>query len=175
MNRLGVALALAAIAVGAARAETSGAGPTGFTVAHKQEVAADAERLWAALLQLPSWWNSRHTWSGSATNLSLDARAGGCWCETWDGASVQHGTVTFVLPRRMLRIDAHLGPLHDRPINGVLAFGLEAAGAKSVLRVTYKVAGPPDAGLAELAPAVDRVIGEQVQRLARFTETGKPD
>ena len=43
------------------------------------------------------------------------------------------------------------------------------------LRVTYRVAGAPEAGLDKLAPAVDQVIGEQVRRLKAFIETGKPD
>ena len=39
----------------------------------------------------------------------------------------------------------------------------------------YKVAGNADSGLDKLAPAVDKVINEQVTRLASLIETGKPD
>jgi uncharacterized protein YndB with AHSA1/START domain len=174
MKRLVVALLLSA-AGGAAVAETSAVGPNGFLVTHQRDVQAQPDAVWSALVRLPSWWNSAHTWSGKASNLTLDLRAGGCWCEAWDEASVMHGTVAFVMPGRLLRVYANLGPLHDRPVTGVLAFALARADARTTLRVTYRVAGPSDAGLAELAPAVDRVIGEQVQRLSRFAETGKAD
>jgi hypothetical protein len=41
--------------------------------------------------------------------------------------------------------------------------------------VVYRIVGPGDVGLLELAPAVDRVIGEQVKRLVAFAETGKAE
>ena len=43
------------------------------------------------------------------------------------------------------------------------------------LKVVYRIVGPGDVGLLELAPAVDRVIGEQVKRLVAFAETGKAE
>jgi len=29
--------------------------------------------VWKAIVQLPRWWNDVHTYSGKASNLSLDA------------------------------------------------------------------------------------------------------
>jgi len=45
---------------------------------------------------------------------------------------------------------------------------------KTSVTVTYRVAGNPEAQLASIAEPVDRVLGEQVSRLARFVERGRP-
>jgi uncharacterized protein YndB with AHSA1/START domain len=170
-----VALVLLALcSSGPALAETSGVSATGFTVTYARDVNATPSALWTALTQVQNWWSSGHTFSGKASNLSFELRAGGCWCERWEGASVMHGTVAFVQEGRVLRFYANLGPLQDRATNGVITF-LIGAKEKTALRVTYKVAGPADAGLQELAGPVDQVIGEQVKRLVALAETGKAD
>jgi uncharacterized protein YndB with AHSA1/START domain len=160
MNRWIVTTVWLALAAGPAFAETSAVAPTGFVVTVQRDVNAPPEKLWSAITQLPAWWNSAHTWSGKASNMSVDLHAGGCWCESWDGASVMHGTVLFIQPGKVLRFNANLGPLQDRA---------------TILKVIYKIAGPPDAGLVELAPAVDKVIAEQVGRLVKLAETGTAD
>jgi uncharacterized protein YndB with AHSA1/START domain len=167
---------LALLAAAGARAETSGVSATGFTVTFAREVNATPDRLWTALTQVQNWWTSSHTFSGKAANMSFDLRAGGCWCETWDGGSVMHGTVVYLQPHQVLRFYAQLGPLQDRAANGVLTLALGAGKENkdgSRLRMVYKVSGPADAGLQELAPKVDEVLGEQVRRLVLFAETGK--
>lgn len=171
-----IQIALVALAVAStAHAETSGVSAAGFTVTFTREVNATPDKLWTALTQVQNWWNGAHSWSGNAANLSFELHAGGCWCEKWEGSSVMHGTVVAIRPRQMLRFYANLGPLQDRAGNGVLTFAQGVSKEKTVLKVTYRVAGPPDAGLQELAPAVDGVIGEQVKRLVAFAETGKAD
>jgi uncharacterized protein YndB with AHSA1/START domain len=161
---------------GGANAEVSGAGATGFVVSFTRDVNASREALWSAITQLPSWWSSAHTWSGKASNMSLDLRAGGCWCETWgDGESVMHGQIAALRPNQLLRFHASLGPLQERATTSVLSFMPAVNQGKTQLKVTLRVVGPADVGLTELAPAVDRVIGEQVKRLAAFAETGKAD
>ena len=160
----------------ALHAETSEVSPSGFTITHAMAVESDPQQVWQAFTQLPLWWNSAHTWSGQASNLSLDATAGGCWCERWGhGASAMHGRVLLAIPGSVLRLQAWLGPLQERPVAGVLSFGTAQRDGATRLRVTYRVAGAPDAGLDKLAPAVDGVIGEQVKRLKAFIETGNPD
>jgi len=169
-------LALGLLAVSGAHAEVSGATATGFTVTFTREVNVARETLWRAVTRLPSWWNSAHTWSGKASNMQLDLRAGGCWCEVWgDGDSAMHGMVAAIRPNQLLRFHASLGPLQDRATTGVLTFALSVKQEKTQLKVVYRVVGPGDVGLAELAPAVDGVIGEQVKRLVAFAETGKAE
>jgi uncharacterized protein YndB with AHSA1/START domain len=170
------AAALLALQVGAARAETSDLSASGFTVTHAFVVEGDPQQLWQAFTQPATWWSSQHTWSGQASNLSLDPQAGGCWCERWTGgASVMHGRVLMAQPGSVLRLQAWLGPLQELPVDGVLTFGTARRDGVTRLRVTYRVAGAPAAALDKLASAVDAVLGEQVRRLKSLIETGKPD
>ena len=176
---LGLGLGLA-VALGLAplptRADTSQVTASGFTVTYAMELASEPDRVWQAFTQLPRWWNSAHTWSGQASNMSLDAQAGGCGCERWgNGASAMHGQVLLVQPGSALRLQAWLGPLQALPVSAVLTFGTAKRDGATRLRVTYRVAGLPEDALDKLAPAVDGVIGEQVKRLKAFIETGKPE
>ncbi len=167
-------MALASIAP--AHADTSGVAPGTFVSTFRAEVNATPDAVWRAIVQLPRWWSSQHTYSGQASNLSLDAQAGGCWCERWgDGQSVQHGTVVLVQPGRVIRLFANLGPLQDLPVHGVLTLATADQEDKTVVRLTYRVAGDPSAALDQLAPAVDQVMGAQFRRLKALAETGKPD
>jgi uncharacterized protein YndB with AHSA1/START domain len=168
--------ALLAMAATALRAETSNVSPSGFTITFAMTVESEPDKVYQAFTQLPKWWNKAHTWSGDAANLSLDAQAGGCFCERWgNGASVMHGRVLMAQPGAALRMHAWLGPLQEMPVQAVLTFGTARRDGATRLRVTYRVFGPADANLDKLAPAVDGVLGEQVKRLKSFIETGRPE
>jgi len=169
------------VVVPPARAETSGVSPSGFTSSYRAEITATAAQAWAAMVQLPRWWNPSHTYSGNAANLSLDAQAGGCWCERWRDAagashSVQHAQVVLAQEGRVLRLNGAFGPLQDLAVVGVLTLvtgpGTGAEAGKQFLRMTYRVAGGADAGLDKLAGPVDGVIGEQFKGLKSLIETG---
>jgi len=156
--------------------ETGNVTPNGFISIFRDEVKAPPAELWRAVTQLPRWWSNDHTYSGQASNMSLDAQAGGCWCERWgDGNSVVHGHVVLVQPGRVLRVFANLGPLQELPVNGVLTFAIAMQESKTIVRMTYRVSGPPDAGMEKLAPLVDQVMGQQFKRLKSFAETGRPE
>jgi len=164
-----------------AHADTTAVSSSGFTSSFRAEIKAAPAQAWAAVVQLPRWWNSSHTYSGNAANLSLDAQAGGCMCERWRDAagashSVQHAQVLLAQEGRVLRLNGGFGPLQDLAVVGVLtivtAAGTGADADKHFLRMTYRVAGGAEAGLDKLAPAVDGVIGEQFKRLKSLIETG---
>lgn len=166
--------ALLAACVLPAAAELSEVSPAGFTSGFREELKASPEAAWKAIVALPQWWDDAHTYSGRAANLSLDAQAGGCWCERWgEGASVQHGEVVLVLPGRAIRVHANLGPLQELPVRGVLTIVTSAQEGRTFLRLTYRVAGD-GAGLDKLAPAVDQVMALQFRRLKALIETGRP-
>ena len=80
---------------GLAAAATSGVSPSGFLVTLRQEVKASPQRIYEALGEVDPWWSSQHTWSGSAANLSLATQASACFCERWEGNSVEHGRVIY--------------------------------------------------------------------------------
>jgi uncharacterized protein YndB with AHSA1/START domain len=172
----GIVLRLLAALSTPALAETSNVSPTGFVASFREEVKAAPDDVWKAIVALPRWWNNEHTWSGQASNMSLDPQAGGCWCERWGGGqSVQHGRVVLVQRGRVIRLDASLGPLQELAVNGVLTIATSAQDGKTFLRVTYRVAGNADTGLEKLAPAVDQVLAIQYRRLTLLAETGKPE
>jgi len=133
-----------------------------------------------ALPAVDHWWDSAHTWSGSAANLSLKAEAGSCFCEQWKDGNVEHGRVIMAIRDKMLRLQSALGPLQGRGVTGVLTFQVgpdDKGGGQtaSVLTLTYVVNGSSASALDKLAPAVNDVLGEQFGRLVRFIETGKAD
>ncbi|MBP8247912.1 MAG: ATPase, partial [Phenylobacterium sp.] len=76
-----VLAALAALSLaGAARAEVADQSPQGFEIRHVVTIAAPPSKVRAATLEPGRWWNSAHSWSGAAKNLSIDLTTG-CFCE----------------------------------------------------------------------------------------------
>jgi uncharacterized protein YndB with AHSA1/START domain len=146
-----------------------------FTIENKVTVQATAKTAYDQLGQVSDWWNSDHTWSGSAKNLTLDPHAGGCFCEKLaDGGSVQHGRVIFAQPGVMLRLDSALGPLQEMPVTGVLTFKF-APGEKSgvTITMTYRVSGAFTLESAKLAPIVDQVLRDQLERLRAQVDSSR--
>jgi uncharacterized protein YndB with AHSA1/START domain len=162
-----------------ARAEVASSSPSSFQLQAEAEIAAPPERVWRDLQRIGRWWNASHTYSGDASRLRLDARAGGCWCERWgDGQTVEHMRVVLVMERegvRTLRAVGGLGPLQEMGVSGVLTFTVapHADGAK--LTMSYRVTGDPSLNLNQLAPLVDNVMMEQFGRLSRYSASGSPD
>lgn len=151
-------------------------GANGFTVSEKADIAAAPGHVYEAVLAPARWWSSEHTYSKDAANLTLEARAGGCWCETLPGSgSVQHLVVVNAIPGKLLRLRGALGPLQGLAVDGAMTFSLRPAGNATQLTLTYTVGGYSKQGFAELAKAVDAVLGEQTARLKRFIETGSAE
>lgn len=171
-----VAVIAAAVLSVAAQAEVLKSSETGFTARNALSIAANPEQVWAALIVPARWWSPAHSWSGKAASFSLDARAGGCFCEALaNGGSVEHQRVVFSNPGRLLRLSGGLGPLQPEAVSAVLAWELKAEGEGTRLTQTYVVGGHVDGGLGAWAAPVDGVIREQLERLARLVETGSPD
>ncbi len=162
-----------------ARADVTSASPGGFVLEAEAVVATTPENAWRALGRLPRWWNGSHTYSGDASRLSFDMRAGGCWCERWGGGqSVEHGRVVLVMEHegvRTLRLNAALGPLQSMGVTGVLTYTVAPHPNGAKITMTYRVSGDPSLSLDQAAPLVDQVMMEQFGRLSRFSTAGSPD
>jgi uncharacterized protein YndB with AHSA1/START domain len=159
---------------GAARAEVTDTRENGFVI--QTTVMADnaPAKVYRDLFRVALWWDPAHTWSGSAKNLRIEAKAGGCFCEKLaDGGSVQHGRVIFAQPAKLLRLEGGLGPLQDMAVSGILTFALAPDGPGTRITMTYRVAGTLTMDSAKLAPLVDQVMGIQLRRLGDFT-SGRP-
>ncbi|ANP45312.1 SRPBCC family protein [Candidatus Viadribacter manganicus] len=176
--------AIAAFAVGllmtpAARAEVTAASASSFTISAETEVSSSPAEVWRHLVRVERWWSSAHTYSGDASRLRLDARAGGCWCERWgNGQSVEHMRVVMVMERdgvRTLRAIGGLGPLQGIGANGVLTFTVAPLPNGTKISITYSVSGDPSLNLGAIAAPVENVLMEQFGRLSRYSASGSPD
>lgn len=176
MNARSAVLMLAALAAAPLHAEVLDAAAGGFTARNAVTIAARPEAVWAVLVEPARWWNPAHSWSGDAASFSLEARAGGCFCERLkNGGSVEHQRVLRADPGSLLRLSGGLGPLQEHALAAVLTWELKADGSGTRLSQTYAVAGLVPGGLSGWALPVDGVVREQLERLARVVETGRPD
>lgn len=159
---------LAAPTVG--HAKVAAASATSFEIVSEVEVKASPAELWSSLVAPARWWNGSHSWSGDAANLSLEPRAGGCFCERWSGGSAEHLRVVYVDPGKVIRMAGALGPLQTEAVAGAISWTVEPAGGGATLKLRYAVSGAFPGGLDRVAPAVDRVLLEQLARLKAAAE-----
>ncbi|MGH6652644.1 MAG: hypothetical protein ACREB7_16090 [Sphingopyxis sp.] len=170
------AAALAAATVQPAHAKVIDQSEIGFTVAHTAQVAATPDDVWKMLRMPQKWWSKEHSWSGDAANFWLDPQAGGCFCEKLPGTgpdnnvglgSVQHARILFAKPNELLRLSGAFGPLQGEALTGTLTIQIKATPTGSAIRFDYVVGGYMRFKTADIAPAVDKVIGEQLVGLAK--------
>ena len=76
---------------------------------------------------------------------------------------------------RLLRLTGGLGPLGMMGVDGNLLISLFPSDDSTRIVLEYRVGGYEPDGLARIAPAVDGVLGEQIDRFVRFVESGSPD
>jgi hypothetical protein len=170
-----VPLALALLAP-TAHAEVHQKAETGFVIRSGADVEASPDAAWRTLVDPSQWWSPDHTYSSDAANLSLDPRVEGCFCELLPSREspnaaprghVEHMRVIFIDRGRMLRLSGALGPLQSEAVTGTLTMNLKPRdGGGSRILWEYVVGGYMRYKTDEIAPAVDKVIGEQLARLA---------
>jgi uncharacterized protein YndB with AHSA1/START domain len=175
-KRLAAALALAAASFSSpASADVKSVAPSGFEVASAATIAASPERVYRAFGEIAKWWSPSHTFSRNAANLSIELRADGCFCERLkDGGSVQHMVVVYAAPGIGLRLRGALGPLQAEGVDGALSWALKPAAGGTSITQTYVVGGYIRAGMEQWAPRVDKVLGEQLERLKSYVEGKTP-
>ncbi|WP_190276562.1 SRPBCC family protein [Tsuneonella flava] len=160
-----------------ARAEVMQADASLFVTRDSVVVKTDTLATWLMLIKPGEWWNSGHTWSGDATNLTLTPQGGGCFCEGIPAkptanspglaGSAQHMEVVLAEPGKALRMRGALGPLQSEPVQGVLTITMKAADEGGTRIVWEYVVGgvlryPPDT----ISKAVDGVMSQQLNGLA---------
>ena len=160
-----------------ASAEVIRATESGFLSRHELVVEASPKQVWLALISPADWWQSEHTWSGEAKNLSLMPKAGGCFCETIPEVdepgrftlegSVEHMRVVQAYPETALRMVGNLGPLQSEPVTGVLTIAISKAPKGTRIVWEYNVGGPMRYEVPVISKAVDGVMGAQIAALAK--------
>jgi len=170
-----VAIALLLAVAYQARAAVVDVAPNGFTLKVTAHVSAPPDKVYSALIKPASWWSSEHTFSGAAANLTLDAKAGGCWCEKLPhGGSAMHMTVILADPGKMLRLRGALGPFQGFAVEGVMTLALKSLADGTELSLTYVLGGSSKDGFDSWAQGADGVLTDQVSRLKLLLETGSP-
>jgi len=171
-----VALALIAADTKCSRAAVVESAANGFAIEQIAHIAAPPDRVYAALLDPAKWWSPRHTFSGSSANLTLDAKAGGCFCEKLpNGGSVQHLFVADLDPGKTLRLRGALGPFQSQGVDGALTFTLKANAGGTDLMLDNIVGGFIKGGFGKWPALADQMLAEQLTRLKRYLETGSPE
>lgn len=146
----------------------------GFVVQQVVEVSVAPDEAWATLIKPSEWWDSNHTWSGDAANLSIEPRAGGCFCEVLPNktspraaprGSVEHMRVVYIEQERVLRMVGALGPLQGEALNGTMTIQLkpEGEGSRTQILLEYVVGGYSRSAFEMLAGSVDGMLGEQLK------------
>ncbi len=158
------------VAVPAVRGAVVDSTASGFTVRQEQAVSGDPDILFSKFHQdIGEWWDPAHTWSGKASNLSIQPYPNGCFCEDLEnGGQVRHMTVISVDPGKMFRMEGGIGPLQQFAVSGVMTLEIKPDGDKCKVSLTYTVGGYIPGGAAKLAGVVDRVLGEQFRRFVEY-------
>lgn len=183
MPPISTALARTALIAGAllalpAHAEVVESTSGGFVTRDAAVVKASPKETWLALIAPRNWWNSDHTWSGDAVNLTLAPKAGGCFCEripevadperiTLEG-SVEHMRVIQAYPERALRMQGALGPLQSEAVIGILTIAISEVEGGSRIVWEYVVGGHMRYEIPPIAKAVDGVMSQQLAGLANL-------
>ncbi|WP_298467378.1 SRPBCC family protein [uncultured Erythrobacter sp.] len=170
-----LALALAATPLAA---EVTDSDDRGFITRDEAVVETNLKETWLALISPARWWNAAHTWSGDSENLSLRPQAGGCFCEripedpdpdkiSLEG-SVEHMRVIHAFPEKALRMQGALGPLQSEPVTGILTVVLSEIDEGTRIVWEYNVGGSMRYKVPEISKAVDGVMSQQLNGLAKM-------
>lgn len=141
-----------------------------FTLRYELGAEIDPGDIPGSLSDVGRWWDSAHTYSGDAANLSIDMTPGGCWCEKLaDGTDFEHARVVSIDGTRLV-FDAPFGPLKGRATRAVLVVTWPPASHGWTPTWEMTVEGP---GLGAMADGVDAVMQAGYRRWLRYLETGE--
>src|ERR671923_410056 len=103
-RRIVLASVLCVLEASLCHAEVADSSSVGFTVKAAFSIQAAPDEVYRKLLDIGQWWDSMHTFSRDAHNLSIEAKPAGCFCERLpDGGGVRHLEVLYVAPGKIGR------------------------------------------------------------------------
>ena len=176
------------LAPAAAHADVMSESDAGFVSRVTVDVRANAADAWPVMTTPSGWWMDRHTFSGTAANLTLVPSAGGCFCEKLPPAddksgqarllrpgSVEHMRVVYSQPGEALRMVGGLGPLQSEAVSAALTMTLKPIAGGTRITWVYVVGGYTRYKPAEISKMVDAVMAAQIARLGdKLGVLGKP-
>jgi uncharacterized protein YndB with AHSA1/START domain len=165
-----------ALAPNRAPAEVLDSAGNGFVVKITVNIKAAPDEVYRKIVRnVGDWWNSEHTFSHDAHNLSIEEKPMGCFCEKLpNNGGFRHMQVIQLAPGKGLILNGAMGPLNSIAATGNMVFQLSPADGGTKLDVTYSVVGYQKAGMNTWAAPIDGVLGEQITRLKNYIEHGNP-
>lgn len=144
----------------------------GFTTLNTVSIQASPEEVYEQFVtHIGEWWSDTHSWSGKASNIYIEAKIGGCWCERIPLAGeAEHARLVFMKPGESLRFSGELGPLQGMAVTGKMTINFKRTEAGTTVELIYTVGGYVKGGLKPISGAVDGVMREQLGRLKQFVE-----
>ncbi len=171
LHRIALSFVLLTTLPHTAIADVLAATGEGFSLRIVTMCLATPEESYKAFTEIQRWWDPAHTYSGVASNLSLDVSPGGAFLEKLpEGGFVKHLEVVYAAPGKELRLLGGLGPLQSMGVHGAMTIQFEEFGRGSRTVVLYNVSGFAETGLENLAPVVDAVQSAQMIRHAAHAE-----
>jgi len=146
----------------------------GFSVENKVEIKAHSEKVWQVLVNdVDLWWPKEHSWFGDKGRFFIESKAGGCFCEVSGDKSAEHMRISYVEPKKLLRMTGGLGPLQGMGMYGSMDWKFSETDGMTTLILKYKVSGYSPDGFEQLAPIVAKVQGLQLGGLKSYLENNK--
>jgi uncharacterized protein YndB with AHSA1/START domain len=175
VGRIALAALLGLLGTSLGSAEVADSSSIGFTIKAAFKMQAAPDEVFRRLLDIGQWWDSAHTFSGDAHNLSIEPKPGGCFCEKLpNGGGARHLQVLYIAPGKTLRMGGGLGPLQAIASTGRMTIAVSPMAGGTKLELTYTVGGYLPAGMNTLATPVDSVLNAQFNRLKNLLERGDP-
>ena len=148
-----------------AQSEVVASTDASFHIRIQLELPVPPGEAYNKFIDIGSWWDSNHTWFGDAAGLSIEPKAGGCFCERDGDRSALHMLVSYVNPGQEIKMVGGLGPLQGLGLHGAMSFRFVTVDGKHFLVHEYRVIGTVENGLKNLADVVDQVQRGQLDRL----------
>lgn len=148
-------------------AEVINKSENGFNLKIESEVSVPPQSAYDQFLRVDEWWVDSHSYFGRRENFSIDARAGGCFCEIDGDRQILHMLVTGVIPGEEIRMVGGLGPLQMMGLHGGMSWRFVPTESGTRIVQTYNVSGYAPGGLLDLADIVSAVQTSQQNALVQ--------
>lgn len=159
------------LATVAAKAEVSEVSEQHFTITINTTINAPSSQVYDQFVKIGEWWQDSHTWFGDASAMTIEPKAGGCFCERNSEQQALHMTISHISPGNSIHMTGGLGPLASLAVNGYMTWNFEATENNSTnLKLNYRVTGFVNQKTEDWAKAVDGVLKQQVGNLKTVFE-----
>lgn len=159
-----------------ATANVNFANTNGFSITNSSNSSAPVETVYSHFVQhIDMWWPKDHTWWKGT--LSIDEKAGGCFCEISDNESAAHMQIAFIEPNKKVVMTGGLGPFQEMGVHGALTWLFTPTDNGTKVTLTYHASGPiqfngvlaSNEEAANLVNVVDKVQAQQLNALTTFS------